>query len=201
MANLRVSSDVDSLMQAADVAGMKTVLSYVWGDIGGTLANQTDLFNALSTAAITGGTITGIVTNPNTTIFAGAGGGSPVLKVDAAGNLLICETGVGAIVISIDTNGNPVLTNKTQTHSISVDGSGVRIDGSLTPVFLVDDSGWSANADSGDKTQSIPSSATLATMQAALNLVASGAGDALLATAQKCKALETALNAALLPNA
>lgn len=66
---------------------------------------------------------------------------------------------------------------------------------------VVADTGWTANADGGDKTKVIPSSATLATLQTAMNLAVSGSGDALVAIAAKCKALETALVAAKLPNA
>lgn len=66
---------------------------------------------------------------------------------------------------------------------------------------LTDDTGWTANADGGDKTSSIPSNATLDAMQAALNLVVAGFGDAFVATADKVKALETALANNLLPNA
>lgn len=66
---------------------------------------------------------------------------------------------------------------------------------------LVDDTGWTANADGGDKTSSIPSNATLDAMQAALNLVVAGFGDAFVATADKVKALETVLVGNKLPNA
>lgn len=63
------------------------------------------------------------------------------------------------------------------------------------------DTGWTANADAGSKTASIPSSATLATIQTGLNLAVAGSGDALAATAAKVKAIETTLVALLLPNA
>lgn len=66
---------------------------------------------------------------------------------------------------------------------------------------LAEDTGWTANADAGDKTAVIPASATLTAMQAALNLVVAGFGDAFVASAQKTKALETALANALRPNA
>lgn len=73
--------------------------------------------------------------------------------------------------------------------------------GWAAPQLLVDDTGWTANADAGDKTAVIPANATLNTIATALNALVSGAGDALANTAKKCKALETALAANLLPNA
>lgn len=66
---------------------------------------------------------------------------------------------------------------------------------------VVADTGWTANADSGDKTDVIPSSATLAGYAAALDLVASGLGAAFVNTAEKVKAIEAALAAGVRPNA
>lgn len=173
-----------------------------WGTITGVLTDQADLASALVTATITSGTITGVSANSGQTIFQAVGGGNPgILKVDVNGNLLLAESSVGATILSLDSSGNPILSNKAQTHSLAIDATGFLIDGALRPVFLTDDTGWTANADGGDKTQSIPSSATLAAMQAALNLAVPGAGDALFTLAQKCKALETALAANLVPNA
>lgn len=63
------------------------------------------------------------------------------------------------------------------------------------------DTGWTANADAGSKTDVIPSSATIAGFVTALDVVASGLGAAFAATAEKCKALEAALAASLRPNA
>lgn len=63
------------------------------------------------------------------------------------------------------------------------------------------DTGWTANADAGDKTKVVPASASLATIATALNVVAAGSGTALQATAEKIKAIEAALVALKLPNA
>lgn len=70
-----------------------------------------------------------------------------------------------------------------------------------TALAIIADTGWTANADGGDKTSVIPSNATIAAMQAALNIVSAGLGDLLVALSNKVKALETALAAAKLPNA
>lgn len=67
--------------------------------------------------------------------------------------------------------------------------------------IIYTDTGWTANSDAGDKTAAIPSSATLDAMQAALNLVVAGFGDAFVASAEKTKALEAALVARVTPNA
>jgi hypothetical protein len=80
--------------------------------------------------------------------------------------------------------------------AVSFTGSGAGLTGTIFP-----DTGWTANADGGNKASSIPSSATLATIATALNIISSGAGTALQAAAEKCKALETALSTNLLPNA
>lgn len=75
---------------------------------------------------------------------------------------------------------------------------------STSPVntgLLAADTGWTANADAGDKTSIIPNNATLDAMQAALNLVVAGFGDAFVAVADKTKAIETALANSLRPNA
>jgi hypothetical protein len=66
---------------------------------------------------------------------------------------------------------------------------------------ITQDTGWTTNADGGDKTQVIASTAMLTALQAALNALVPGAGDAFIAVAQKVKALETALASNLLPNA
>lgn len=63
------------------------------------------------------------------------------------------------------------------------------------------DTGWTANADAGDKTAVIGSTATLDAIATALNLVTAGAGTQLENIAQKVKALESALAIALRPNA
>lgn len=74
---------------------------------------------------------------------------------------------------------------------------------SLNPItgLLTADTGWTANSDAGSKTAIIPASATLSAMQAALNLVVAGFGDAFVATAAKAKALEDAAAAFKVPNA
>lgn len=79
----------------------------------------------------------------------------------------------------------------------------------LAPLFnsgvaafaLSKDTGWTANADGGDKTKVIPSNATLAAMATALNTLVAGFGDAFVASTEKMKALEAALVALVLPNA
>lgn len=78
-------------------------------------------------------------------------------------------------------------------------GGGAGLDS--VPGALTIDSGWTANADAGDKTKVIASSASTATIGAALDIISAGSGTLLIATAEKLKALETALVALLAPNA
>lgn len=77
----------------------------------------------------------------------------------------------------------------------SVNGS----NGAITVV--PPDTGWTANADTGDKTAVIPNNATIAAMQAALNLVVAGFGDAFVAVSDKVKAMEDVLASNKRPNA
>lgn len=63
------------------------------------------------------------------------------------------------------------------------------------------DTGWTANADSGDKTKSIANASNITTIAAALDIAVTGAGTLLLNTAEKVKSLETALVASKRPNA
>lgn len=80
------------------------------------------------------------------------------------------------------------------------------VDGNITaPSFtgtgtIHADTGWVANADAGDKTKVIPASAGNATVATALNIVTAGAGTLLLNTAEKVKAIESALASFLAPN-
>lgn len=62
------------------------------------------------------------------------------------------------------------------------------------------DTGWTANADAGDKTKVIANASNIVTIAAALDIAVSGAGTLLLNTAEKVKSLETALAAAKRPN-
>lgn len=71
---------------------------------------------------------------------------------------------------------------------LEMDGTSAR----FTVPVLSPDTGWVANADGGDKTSVIPSNATIAAMQAALNLVVGGFGDLIVALSDKVKALESA---------
>ncbi len=106
----------------------------------------------------------------------------------------ITSTGI-IVCASIDpVNG---ATGTDSVGSVFTDGICTTVGSADVPVL---DTGWTANADAGDKTQVIPDAATLATIASALNMLVSGSGDALLATAEKCKALETALASFLLPN-
>lgn len=63
------------------------------------------------------------------------------------------------------------------------------------------DSGYTANADVGDKSAVIPDNATISAMQGALNVVVPGFGDAFVATADKVKAIESSLAQSFQPNA
>lgn len=103
---------------------------------------------------------------------------------------MLTFSSAGIALSSFTSNGPLVTTGGTGALAVS------------TLKLMTVDTGWTANADAGSKSSVIPSSATVATVQTALNLAVAGAGDLLAATAQKCKALESALAAAtpLLPN-
>lgn len=86
----------------------------------------------------------------------------------------------------------------TGTTSVTLPTSGTL---ATTAQLLAVDTGWTANADNGDKTVVIGSTATLDTIATALNIVTAGAGTQLENIAQKVKALEAALVANKRPNA
>lgn len=189
-----------------------------WGAITGTLSAQTDLETALdakspailpqwqySASGPGGGQFLPNNTPANSTSIqfssTDLNGFGSFGFTSIIGGILCLTNGVSREIFSVSANTSGTLS----VAALSTSGnpwSGVYTITSFVPFsgLMVDDTGWTANADTGDKTQSIPSSATLATVQAALNLAVPGAGDALFALAQKCKALETALAANLLPN-
>lgn len=90
------------------------------------------------------------------------------------------------------------------SSAFATSAQGTKADSALQPGgsgTVSADTGWTGNADSGSKSAVIPASATLATIQTAMNLAVAGSGDALAATAAKVKAIEAALVAFKVPNA
>lgn len=90
------------------------------------------------------------------------------------------------------------------SSTFATTAQGAKADSALQPGgsgTVSADTGWTGNTDTGSKSAVIPASATLTAMQAALNLVVAGFGDAFVATAAKVKALEAAGVAFKVPNA
>lgn len=137
------------------------------------------------------------------------GSGNPQLSLSSGFGSNIAWSGTYTMsVLSVVSTVNGIVKNDGSgtlsaavagTDYLTPTGSGAGLTGIVG--VMTDDTGWTANADAGDKTQVIPSSATISSVQAALNIAVAGAGDALFATAQKVKALELALNINLLPSA
>lgn len=129
-------------------------------------------------------------------------GTSPALTINSSNNLQTIKFGHdstnGIILVS---TGTVCISNLTSNGIVVTSGGNGALSVNTTAQLLTDDTGWTANADGGDKTVAIPANATLNTIATALNALVAGAGDALANTAKKCKALETALVANLLPNA
>lgn len=96
-------------------------------------------------------------------------------------------------------------TASTQaTGAFATAAQGTKADSAIQPGnagLIVAGTGWTANADGGDKTVAIGNTATLDTIATALNIVTAGAGTQLENIAQKVKAMETALANSLRPNA
>lgn len=138
--------------------------------------------------------------NVHATSFAGVGTGLSGIDLNTTSTTsftagVLFSQGVGSAPIS---DAGITASGGTLT-AVGFVGVGTAITG--VPGSLTIDTGWTANADSGDKTKSVPTSATLSTVATALNLVVANAGTALQATAEKVKALEAALVALLAPNA
>lgn len=102
------------------------------------------------------------------------------------------ETGSGALVFAT----SPTLI----TPILGTPGSGNLTNCSGYPAQIPADTGWTANADAGDKTAIIPSQASIATIAGLLGGF-SGLGALLIALSSKVKALETALATPNRPNA
>lgn len=90
------------------------------------------------------------------------------------------------------------LTGKPTFATVATSGAYADLTGK--PMAVTADTGWTANADAGDKTVVIGSTATLDTIATALNIVTAGAGTQLENIAQKVKALEATLVTFKVPN-
>lgn len=130
----------------------------------------------------------GTIEFTNTTRAVAAGGTGQTSYTN--GQLLIGNTTGNTLAKATLTQGTGItITNGTGSITIAV----------AVPVTV--DTGWTANADGGDKTKSIGTSASIATIAGLLNALAAGSGTLLQNTAEKVKAIETALVALKLPNA
>lgn len=130
----------------------------------------------------------GIVIDPTTN------NGQMILQFNSNGLIIDADPSMATIRIFGLPTSEPSIANGMFSKNGALLLSGA------TAKILVEDTGWTANADAGDKTASIASSASLATLATAMNLAVAGSGTALVAIANKVKALETALVANLLPN-
>lgn len=113
-------------------------------------------------------------------------------KIEVADNIRISN---GPIIFTTDNAWDIGASGATRPRTIYAATS------VLAPNIPVVDTGWTANADNGDKTAVIPTNANVATIGLALDILSSGAGSLLVAVADKLKALEGALVAIKLPNA
>lgn len=226
MSNLTVSASVDTFMQSANQAAMRAALDippqlptweYTDGVIGdGKFTTDSDPYTGttliqLAIVPINGGNVSDalpyVAVGPfrGWMVMTGTNGASWTFAVSSSsatgpstdfavtiGTVIGDWSGIYAISFIPDVvtiHDNVVLSVNTAKGDVTV------IPGPDA------DTGWTANADVGDKTSVIPSNATLDAMQAALNLVVAGFGDAFVATADKVKALESALANSLRPNA
>lgn len=124
-------------------------------------------------------------------------------EVSDAGRAMILAQGAQVLGLNIGTysdvpvaffTGNVkrlVITSTEATFNVPIVGGGV-------PAV---DTGWTANADAGDKTAVIPNSTDLDTLVTLLNQAAADSGTAFKIVAEKVKAIETSLVGLLLPNA
>lgn len=196
--------------------------SPAWGDITGTLSAQTDLQAALDAKAVvfrltyTAGSPSAWQFQPNGTpdvtssiVF---GSGLTNLLTNLEGNTVVFTDtdGISLGYILGPFTGGDTFTVYTQT-AVTDPWSGV-----YSVAFwpggngVTKDTGWTANASAGDKTQAVANysgSGIDGTMAAALELVSSGLGTALQQDEdrireliKKVQALEFALAARLLPN-
>lgn len=177
-----------------DGANYATVMSGTSGILLMTNGDVTDaVFNGqLGTV---GTALFGVVDTPS-------GGSGQLLMTD--GDASNMSGTIGISQEAIQSNADGAILHGTDNSSSGI--AAFQSDGSLAQATianiqsLLNDSGWTANADAGDKTVVIGSTASLTTIATALNLVSAGAGTALLNIAQKVKAIESALSSGLFPN-
>lgn len=171
------------------------------GPIGGTTPN-TGAFTTVTATSFTSTAAAGAAS------FIGGGGGNAGFIIQNSGSATQFATGDGTVALAYNNGVFFVAVSTIQFASgfstngplVTTGGNGV-LAVSASKLMAID-TGWTANADGGDKTAVVPSNTTLNTIATALNTLSAGAGDALANTAKKVKALETALAAAipLLPN-
>jgi hypothetical protein len=118
-----------------NVAGVVPVASIVWGDITGTLGNQTDLATALNAklasadaattyAPIASPTFTGTVTIPP---GASISGFAPLASPALTGNVTITTNSAGAALFIEQTGAGNILTlhdQATDTNFVAIDANG-----------------------------------------------------------------------------
>lgn len=124
-----------------------------------------------------------------------------------AGMAIVADAGGNLVSIPYPLSASDMPDMGTASAHPSSDfataAQGTKADSALQPGntgLLPAGSGWTANTDAGSKTAAVPSTASLTTIATAMDLAISGSGAALLATAEKLKAIQTALAAQTRPN-
>lgn len=163
---------------------------------GGSDGGSIDLSGSSGGAGIPGGSID---THAGGGSINTRGTGSIQLGVASTRTTLNGSASTARTISLPDASGTVLLTDGNGSSLTGI--TAAQVGAAASGTGLATDSGWTGNADAGDKTAVIPDAATLSTIATALDLVVAGAGAALLATAAKCKALETALVARFVPNA
>lgn len=140
--------------------------------------------------------------------FIGNGSGiTGVFNLATTGDVTLSGT-TSAIGANIVTNAkaaqmaaNTIKGNNTGSTANATDLTVTQVKTLLGVLAMSVDTGWTANADAGDKTQAIASTASISTIATALNTLSAGSGTLIAAMAAKIKALETVLVALKTPNA
>jgi hypothetical protein len=217
-------SDQTDLQTAIAAAGAPQLPQYNKGAdsvnqnslIDGQVSPNSSAFAAMTDIAISFNALGGIAVTVSQLppgsflIFTSATGVTVVLQITSVG--MAGSTGIQLNVSPINTG---TWTNGNYTLSV-IPGAQVQADwneaDNTQPDYiknkptlgqaLADDTGWTANADNGDKTAVIPSDASIATIATALDPTnVTGIGALLTQLADKLKALEYALSINKLPNA
>lgn len=146
----------------------------------------------------------GFAANSNVFVLGGDGAGitfraNPTASLDQGTEVLKLIFSSGNVELPVTSSGIVLHSPAATAYTISIaNGGAVVTDAGYT--MVKPDTGWTANADAGDKTVSIPSEADIATQLAEDSEISIGTRNLISYLCSEVKALRSALTTFLVPN-